>query len=123
MTNDYSQLARKLQLLARPRLRVTGSADGLQIALLENAAEPTVLVAYEFTCTVPGYDLNKGENIMALSGFLELAALKLEERAADEPPVSFAQDLYNRGFWMHPTGASAWLSCEIVALEYDLAKW
>ncbi|MBI3284903.1 MAG: hypothetical protein HYZ65_08660 [Burkholderiales bacterium] len=123
MTHNYTQLARKLNLLARPRLRVSGTPDALRVELLQNPAGTGVLVAYEFTCTVPGYDLDRAENIQALSDFLEIAALQLETRSSEENPSSFAQHLYNQGFWQHAAGASKWLSCEIAALEYDRKLW
>lgn len=123
MHNNYPHLARKLKLLAHPRLRISATDDALAVDLLSHAAEPSILVGYAFNCKHADTDLSRADIIMGLSAFLETAAVMLAERPAGQQAAVFAQNLYNQGFWINPAGASAWFVCKITSMEFDPAKW
>lgn len=123
MALTYAQLAQKLQLLARPRIRVGASAEALQVELLAQDKPELALVGYEFTYDTAGADASPAKVMTVMSAFLETAAMMLDNLPDPFSATSFAQDLYNKGFWTNPAGGDKVLNCELVALEYRAEHW
>lgn len=123
MALTYAQLAQKLQLLARPRIRVRATQEALEVELLAQDNPDLALVGYDFTYADAGADASPAKVMTVMSAFLETAAMMLENLPDPFSATAFAQDLYNAGFWTNPAGGDMILNCELVALEYRPEYW
>ena len=123
MSHDYIALARKIKLLARPRLRVVGEPDCLRVELLRLPGDERALAAYEFTFKEDLQAVDATKTMKVMSAFLETAASMLEVRPVGQSAVIFSQNLYNSGFWMNREDGCSFMNCNIVALEYEMEAW
>lgn len=123
MALTYAQLAQKLQLLARPRIHVHATQAALQVEMLAQDDPQKVLVGYSFTYEGAASDASPAKVMTVMSAFLETAAMMRENLPDPFSATSFAQDLYNAGFWTNPAGGATILNCELASLEYRPEYW
>ncbi len=123
MALTYAQLAQKLQLLARPRIRVRATQEALQVELLAPNDPEVALVGYDFTYDGSAAEASPAKVMAVMSAFLETAATMLANLPDPFSATSFAQELYNAGFWTNPAGGETILNCELVTLEYRPEYW
>jgi hypothetical protein len=123
MALNYAQLADKLRLLARPRIRVQHTPESLRFELLAKDNPELVLVTHDFIYKDPEAKASPAKAMQVASAYLETAAMMLENLPKPFSATSFTQDLYNAGFWVNPAGGSSIFRCKLVSIVYEPHLW